>query len=255
MKLIVNADDFGLTLGVSKGIIEGMKLGSITDTSVLTNSPYFYESIDLAKKSGITTMGVHLTITFGYPILDYSKVESLVDKDGYFHQKYNLKPENFNLKELYNELVAQIEIFLSTGMQLNHLDTHHGFSILSPEIFKVFIKLSEKYQVPLRRDINFTDNSRIINMFQASQIKTTDHIFISTTHLEDIISELDIRKSDDKTFEIACHPGWVDEELQNISSLTFEREKDLEIFFNEKFQNYIKNNHIELTNYSRIKDE
>lgn len=63
MRLIINADDFGLTESVSKGILKGMQEGIITDTTMLTNTRHFDRSIELAKEAGIEAMGVHLNLT------------------------------------------------------------------------------------------------------------------------------------------------------------------------------------------------
>lgn len=73
MRLIINADDFGLTESVSKGILKGMKEGIITDTTMLTNTNHFDRSIELAKEAGVKEMGVHLNLTLLRPLLDAKK--------------------------------------------------------------------------------------------------------------------------------------------------------------------------------------
>ena len=52
MRLIVNADDFGLTENVSRGIIDGIKNGIITDTSI-ANIAIFYDGVWITSKNSL----------------------------------------------------------------------------------------------------------------------------------------------------------------------------------------------------------
>ncbi|WP_145407830.1 ChbG/HpnK family deacetylase [Paenibacillus xylanexedens] len=256
MKLIVNADDFGLTMAVTKGIIKGMKDGIITDTSVLVNAQYFNESIQLAEENGINSMGVHLTLTFSNPILPLSEVKSLVDDKGNFFRKPSLIPQTYKSDEVYNELKAQIEKFLSTGMELNHLDTHHGFSMLDATMIEVITSLAKEYKVPLRRDDALSNDKDLNHLFLSSLTgvaSTTDLYVLSNDENEShIISVLEKHNRISDAIEIACHPGWVDNDLLPLSSLTYGREKDLELLMSDKLMKYINDNHIELISYSEL---
>ncbi|MGD0031159.1 ChbG/HpnK family deacetylase [Paenibacillus illinoisensis] len=257
MKLIVNADDFALTMGVTQGIIKGMKEGIITDTSVLVNAKSFDESIHLAKENGITSMGVHLTLTFSKPLLPRSKVKSLVDDHGDFFRKPHLIPKTYNQNEAYRELKTQIEKFLSTGMELNHLDTHHGFSALDATMIEVVTGLAKEYNVPLRRDDLLSNDSELIDLFLSSTAGTaltTDlYVLSGDEKQKQIISILEKHEHTLDTVEIACHPGLVDEYLLSISSLTYEREEDLKAFVSEQVMAYVKDHQIELIRYGELK--
>lgn len=96
MKLIVNADDYGITMKVSEGIVLGMKQGLITDTSALVNSVHFERSSAMALEAGITAMGVHLNLTFMTPVLEASAVQSIVNESGRFYRKPGLIPTSYN---------------------------------------------------------------------------------------------------------------------------------------------------------------
>lgn len=152
MKLIVNADDYGITMRVSEGILHGMKQGLITDTSALVNSVHFEKSSVMALEAGITAMGVHLNLTFMAPVLEASAVQSIVDKSGRFYRKPGLIPASYDPGEVRTELKAQIEKFLASGLKLNHLDTHHGVSIKDTQILDLVMELAREYNVPMRRD-------------------------------------------------------------------------------------------------------
>ena len=59
MKLILNADDFGLSQSVNKGIVECLQNGLVTSTTMMMNTPYTDEAIKLAKEHNIKNIGIH----------------------------------------------------------------------------------------------------------------------------------------------------------------------------------------------------
>ena len=86
MKLIINADDFGLSKSISDGVIEGIKGEYITSTSIMANMEYAEYAIKEAVKHNITCIGLHINLTVGKPIL-YNA--NLIDERGEF--LYNRK--------------------------------------------------------------------------------------------------------------------------------------------------------------------
>lgn len=254
MRLIINGDDFGLTKGVTKGIIKGIKEGIITDTSALANSDYFIDAANLAKEEGILSMGVHLTITFLRPVL--KELKNIVDKDGFFYRKPLLIPAPYDYIEIEDELRAQIEKFLSTGLKLNHLDTHHIFSIMDEKIFEIVVKLAKEYNVPIRRDFSLSNNEeKLSDIARKNIINTTDILLFQSGKAvtkEYIIENVDKCKEEDIDVEILAHPGYVDEELKKISSLTYNREKELEVYLDSKIKQYIKKSNVELISYCQL---
>ncbi len=255
MKLIVNADDYGLTLGVSKGIIEAMKLGVVTDTSALVSSPYFAESAKLALENGITEMGIHCLLTMGKPITDPKRVPTLVNEKGYFYLPQQLMQKEIAIEEVEMELEAQIQALLNSGLKLNHIDTHHGFMNHSTQTRDLFIKLARKYNVPLRNESVLFNNEEATITFQASQVKLTDSLYFNSDvphHVtKNIISYLK-SELDKEVVEIGCHVGYSDDILRKLSPLNDYREKDLEVFLSKELIEYIKDNYIELINYSKL---
>ena len=63
MKLILNADDFGLSPSVNKGIVEAFQQGIISSATMMMNTPYTDEAIELAKKHNLKNIGIHLNLT------------------------------------------------------------------------------------------------------------------------------------------------------------------------------------------------
>ena len=64
-KIIVNADDFGISKEVNEGIVKGFQDGIISSTTVMANMPEFEEAMNLAKKNSKLGVGVHLNVIDG----------------------------------------------------------------------------------------------------------------------------------------------------------------------------------------------
>lgn len=255
MRLVINADDFGLTKGVSQGILDGMKHGVISDTSAITNTCDFEESAKLAMKQGVTSMGIHLLLTMGKPLLPIQDVQSLVKADGYFCKHVELVNMQFDIEEVRKELEAQITCFLKTGLALNHIDTHHGFMNISKEMAMLFEQLAKKYQVPLRNEgARISIDKRVIE--PDSSVYKTEMLYFNhgTPHhiLDHILAFLHDAQQQYDSVEIGCHPGYSDEGLRQISVLNHDREIELEIFKDAHLKAYIQEHNIALHSYTTL---
>src|SRR3972149_1037605 len=109
--LIVNADDFNLTEGVSRGILEAHRHGLVTSTTVMVNLPCLTQSRDLARDAPGLGLGLHLNLTFGPPALPPGRVPSLVDGDGRFIRDRVRVGAAGDLSEIRAEWAAQAERF------------------------------------------------------------------------------------------------------------------------------------------------
>lgn len=82
MKLIINADDYGLSKSISDGIILGIREGYITSTSIMANMTWAEYAIQKALEYNIDCIGLHINLTVGKPIL---KNDNLINNNGYFY--------------------------------------------------------------------------------------------------------------------------------------------------------------------------
>lgn len=69
MKLIINSDDFGLSKSITDGIVDGIKEGVLTSTSIMANMDYAKYAVEQALANGITCVGLHTNFTVGKPII------------------------------------------------------------------------------------------------------------------------------------------------------------------------------------------
>lgn len=140
--LIVNADDFGLTSGVNRGIIELHSAGLVTSTSLMARSGATEEAIDLAIRTPTLGVGCHVVLVDGEPVLPRNQIPTLIDaKTGSFPNSLaaflsRLFTGQIRTAEMEAEIAAQIAFLQQRGIHLNHVDTHkhtHVFSaVLRP---------------------------------------------------------------------------------------------------------------------------
>lgn len=154
--LIINADDFGYTHGVTEGILQVWKDGIVTSTSAMINMPGAPERVSKARQTHPELpVGLHLNITDGTPVLPAEKVSSLVDDQGRFMPPLKLveRLQHVSLDELRSELQAQAELLLSTGVQFDHIDYHQAMVAMYTPFYPLVMELAEKYNVSVRNPV------------------------------------------------------------------------------------------------------
>jgi len=129
-RLIVNADDFGLTPGVSRAIIELHAAGLVTSTSLMARAGATEEAIELACATPSLGVGCHVVLVDGESILPPEKIPSLVDaRTGRFPDSLTafllrLFTGRIRAEEIEAEAAAQIAHLQERGVRLTHIDTH-----------------------------------------------------------------------------------------------------------------------------------
>src|SRR5690625_2763627 len=114
MKILFNADDFGLTESVTDGIIKAHTDGIVGSATLMMNGHATDYAVIKAKEHPTLKVGIHLALTWGKPLRN--DVSDLVAGDGNF--KYNnmyTTMKSPNLTQLEKEWQTQIEAFLATG--------------------------------------------------------------------------------------------------------------------------------------------
>lgn len=219
MKILFNADDFGLTKGVTDGIIQAHTNGILTSTTLMMNGNAVAYAVEEAKKYPSLNIGVHLVLTYGKPLCH--DVPDLINEQGSF--KYSssyLTMAAPDPAQVRKEWKAQIEAFLKTGLSLHHLDSHHHVHGWEP-LKEIIIELSKEYNVPVR----YMDTLK-----HEQEILLTEMLydgFYGDGVNEDIFKKL--KQMDFGSIEVMTHPAIVDESLRQVSSYQDKREKELEI--------------------------
>ena len=208
--LIVNADDFGLTAGVSRGILEAHRNGIVTSTTLLVNRAIPPAQVEELKASGLG-VGVHLNLTLGAPVADPKRVRSLVDAEGRFVRDPLEAAARARLDEARIELGHQIDAFRGImGRFPTHLDTHHHVGQLEP-VLEVVLDFARALRVPVR-----SQDAPARRAARALGLRTPDHFmgeagaeaYWSRDRVLEHLAALPTGLS-----EFMTHPGYFDEEL------------------------------------------
>ncbi len=148
-KLLVTADDCGLSQGINLATVELHQKGIVTAASVMTNFPASQHALELFAAYPMLQVGVHLNLTDGFALL--RGLSRLTFPDGRFRPAANLfarslAPSREFLASIENELAAQINIVIQAGLRPNHLTTHLHFHTL-PALRVIVFRLAERYRV------------------------------------------------------------------------------------------------------------
>jgi len=174
MKLIINAEDFGMSESINKGICEGLKQGYISSATLFMNAKYTEQAIDLIKTNNFKNVGIHLNLTYLAPLSPKNKVKSLIEANGNFRYMCSM-PFYAKYKDVKLELETQIKKFYNYGLTPTHLDFHHYF-YSSSEVYDAYLELAQKYKLPVR-----SMNKQTSILAHEQGIKTPD-LFIEAFH-------------------------------------------------------------------------
>lgn len=222
--LIVNADDFNLTDGVTRGILAAHRDGIVSSTTVMVNLPGLEKSRDLAREFPRLGLGLHFNLTLGPPVLPPGRVSSLVDGSGRFVRDHARLENAGDLSEIRAEWAAQIERFESVfGRQPTHLDAHHHVH-RHARIFEVALDLAERQGLPLR-----ALTPEMVERIRRRRLSAVDRAvgdvgpeaFWQPARLVDFLRGLPPGVT-----ELMCHPGFADDAL-SLSSYCAQREVEL----------------------------
>ncbi len=283
IRLIINADDYGRTVEISRGIRHAHLHGMVTSTTCLMNMPTVVDDIKFAlNETPLLGMGVHLVLTAGKPMLPAEKVPGLVSPDGFFLKRevfFGAHPgvncgnskRQINLSEVKAEWHAQIEAFISAAGKLpTHLDSHHHSSYSSVDLFTGMLELAREYKLPIRlplahnvdlfETVEVDDESEDIRDFaprllQKFQPQSPDALFTSFFDKQATRTEIfRITKHffPNGVFEIMSHPGFVDVELSRESSYSHQRENELEILTDPEMRKEFERLGIKLISFAEL---
>lgn len=137
MRVIVNADDLGISLDVNRHIEECIKQGIVSSTTLLVNAPAFEDGVRIAKQYSQVSVGIHLNLIEFAPLTneDVFREFGVVDDDGNFIEGAifvaNCKDERLK-KAIFEEWDEQINKFEAAGIIPTHIDSHeHTHTIIA----------------------------------------------------------------------------------------------------------------------------
>lgn len=283
-RLIVNADDFGMSPGVNRGVLDSHLRGIVTSTSVMVNMPDTDAAIAAADQDAPNLgLGLHLNLTHGRPIEKLARVTSLVDGDGCFRAAplWVGEPETLRPEEVREELAAQFDRFVElTDRFPDHLDSHHFITFFNVHAFGAMLDLAECHGIPIRNPHPFLDQGRISEFCAdiraqnngngpteddiaglAERLRTLSdnhprvgrpaafdrRFYGSGATIEQLVATLDTLGPG--LTELMCHPGYATDPLDD--DYREQRERELSVLTDHRVRAALERNRISLTSYAR----
>ena len=242
-RLIVNADDFGLTAGVNRAIVDLHQAGVLTSTSLMARAKATKEAIHIALATPSLGVGCHVVLVDGEPVLPPREIPTLVDqRTGHLHLTLGaflrrLFTGRINPTEIEAETAAQISYLQANGVALTHIDTHkhtHMFpAVLRPVLraartagihavrrpFEPTWSLRATQGAPWLRRAQVNLLRRLEPAFQRIVAEegfvTTDGVLgmLATGTLDSNAISTLLKSIPSETWELVTHPGYNDADL------------------------------------------
>ena len=258
-QVLCQADDYGITEAVSAGIRKAVRDGVVRNTGLFVNMPASARAaIDLDVD---VCLGQDFNLVTGRPLCDPSEVPDLVDENGDFRRSADVVAANipvahagaalefevdpYPIDQVLRELEAQYERFVSlVGRQPEYLHPH---SLVTPNTDEAIREMSARHGVPYSMErlaatgAHFLTNTWNPRPFPLEQQLTTDAE-------SNVLGVLDEVEEHDLTALIG-HPGFVDEDLFQVTSYTMIRIKDLAMFCSPRVRAWFDDHEIQLVTW------
>lgn len=286
-RLIVNADDFGMSRGISDGIVLAHRFGFLTSTSLMVNMPEADYAIERLGAAPELSVGIHLNICRGKPISPSRDVPSLLDGSGNFNTApvmiHKLWRWQISTQELEAEFRAQIRWMKARGFQPTHADSHHHMHIY-PAAVSAFARSVAAEGIPCVRASRFSYWPKngilggphegvalrrlLVQSYRSILQRSVFHKFHSA---DSRISFPSTARRDSTnlgvhwtstfenlptgTFEIACHPGIFEHGFSESDRIHRQREHELQCLTNPEMRALIERSGIQLISYGQLSVE
>jgi chitin disaccharide deacetylase len=283
-RLIVNADDFGLTAGVNRAIVEGNRQGIVTSATLMANAQASEAAIDLARSQPGLKTGCHVVLIDGVPLA--ANLPSLTNGSARFRS--SLKEfamaavrKKLAVEEIEREVEAQVRKLQSSGITLTHVDSHKHTHMF-PHVLRPLLRVARACGIravrnpfePMRswpsrmvlatpglwlRSVGVTAFGMFAAEFRRAIkeqgiVSTDGTVGITVTGLLDQPKLLRIFEAlPEGTWELVCHPGYSDADLQSAGTrLTQSREIELAALTSEVTKKTLARLKIELISYADL---
>ena len=265
-RLILNADDFGLTRGINRAIGELHSAGVLSSTTLMANGGAFDDAVAVARAHSTLGVGCHIVLIDGTPVLPPSTIPSLIGRDG---KNFRSSLVDFvqavllgriDADDVAREAHAQIEKIQRAGIRATHFDTHKHAHIF-PSIARPLLQVAERCGIGAVRNpfepewsLALGQGSRLRRIaikligrgrsrfdahaqIRAGRVATTDGTVaisatgeLNSTTLGEILRAL----PPSGTYEMCCHPGYNDRDLDRVATrLRAHREDERAALFSE----------------------
>lgn len=265
-RLIVNADDFGMTPGINRGIIDCCENGIVTSATLMVNGEAAAEAAAMAARCPQLGVGLHLNLTDGLPASRPAEVTSLLSRDGVFPGVGNiilrLTTGAVDRHELEAEIAAQTIRCRDLGVEPTHIDSHHHVHA-HPVVRAALTRVCARLGIDRARGFRLTAHSAkaacimlagAIPVASGSSLRTPSRFAgIEEMGKRDIAGVIrnELSKTGD-TMEYMCHPGYADATLRRVSSYNDLREVELRAMMSPEVARVVEAAGAELVSFGEL---
>jgi len=246
VRLIVNADDFGLTPGVNRAVIELHGAGALTSTSLMARAQASEQAIELAKANPTLGVGCHVVLVDGEPVLSSREIPTLVEgHSGCFPASITtfvarLLARRIRPAEIEAEVCAQIGFLQSRGVRLTHVDTHKHTHMFPP-VLRAVLRAARRFGIGAVRNpfeprwaVRAAKRAPWLRIAEVSALRwlepacrriiaeegftTTDGTIAvaGTGVLDAAMMRSLLKQAPEGTWELVTHPGYNDADLARV---------------------------------------
>ena len=275
-RLIINADDFGISRGVNDGIVEAARVGGITSTSLLVNLPDSADAVTRIRQCPGISVGLHFNLTVGNALTGSSSL-TYADSAEFFPLPKLLAAASLGMlddSDVERECLAQIDRMTRAGLPPTHFDSHRHIHT-HPAVYPAVLRAVRARRIPhlrvpcepLERNVGVfgatvkksllllsARRSRRLRLGETVSDRPGLHItgFVGISlqgeSFANRLFEL-IRELPDGTTELMTHPGYNDSTLVKRDNYTVERETELRILCSQDFRDLLSTCHVTLANF------
>lgn len=276
-KLVVTADDFGLTHSVNEGILMAAREGIVTNINLIPTGDAANDAIGIIKYDKIPEIGVHLALTETRPVTSVRLISSIVDESGAFHRSRikflkKLFSGHIDIEHIKIELKSQMDKAANSGARITNLSAHEHLHMV-PEIFGILTALAKEYGVRYVRVLKKEDmlppvslkkifrsavvryfNPRMEAMLKRSGLMTADHFigFLDSGAIREELLLRVIKSIKEGVTELVMHPGFLDPEVLDHYRFHINCEEELFALTSPKVKKAITDNGITLCKYGDL---
>jgi predicted glycoside hydrolase/deacetylase ChbG (UPF0249 family) len=247
-RLIVNADDFGLTDGINRAVLELHQLGALHSTTLMAASPRFSDAVEISSRQNSLGVGCHIVLMDGTPVANPAAIPTLLDRTSDRDERPHFRATLGEfVRDLYlgrihrthieQEAIAQILRLRQAGVAVTHVDTHKHTHMFPP-VLDAVMRAAKACAIHAIRNpfepmwsVTATPHAGLVRAWQVRLLGTLRHNFwklvrqreFATTNgclgiaatgtLEETTLRSMLDRLPEGTWELVCHPAYLDAEL------------------------------------------
>jgi len=289
-QLIVNADDFGLTPGVNRAIVEAHREGVVSSATLMASGAAFNDAVEAARALPKLSVGCHVVLVDGAPVSPPGGLDTLLairssEPDKFYGSLSAFAARatlgGFDRDQLVEEITAQIRKIQASGIEVTHLDSHKHAHVF-PEILNAMLRAARICRVPAIRNPfvpvkaisprQFAGNRRLLKRYgQVRLLHTFARQFrqqtkragllapdgvigvIETGLLDATLLRQALANLPDGNWELVCHPGYADADLRAAGTRLVEtRDQERRLLASPELKEFLAQQKIRVASYRQL---